>query len=124
MQLKMVEDRSDPPRVEAFPMKAAGPGDASAVDTKARFDTDVGNDAVGLQDPFKEECKEQRRDRKPRLPGMVFKLPTKPLPFANLAPSSDTKHSLRTLTEESLRTSKLLTSQMATSIELQTSPEA
>lgn len=49
------------------------------------------------------------------------KMPTMPLmakrlPFANLAPSE--KPSLNTLTEESLRTSKLIQSQMATSIEI------
>jgi hypothetical protein len=60
---------------------------------------------------------------KPRLPGMTFKMQVKPLPFANLAPSSDTKQSLRTLTEESLRTSKLLTSQLATSVDMQSYPE-
>jgi hypothetical protein len=64
---------------------------------------------------IKEESKKPVM-KKARLLGVGFDR-MKPLPFADLAPSSDQKPSLQTLTEESLRTSKLITSQLATSID-------
>ena len=65
---------------------------------------------------IKEESKKPVM-KKARLLGAGFDR-MKPLPCANLAPSSDQKPSLQTLTEESLRTSKLITSQLATSIDV------